>query len=143
MMGLYVDVIRSKFSTKKDYFKIPGMGFYLDFAGQCFCVTVDREGVFLSLKPISGDASESTSHCPKKSLRLKGLPRFSCEFDYLGKRLIVKGAPLLETVLNRFVNQTQFLNALKCQFKETPSPSKFKSVNKQTPFKRRAELQSH
>jgi hypothetical protein len=89
-MPISVRVINSKFSRPGDFKRPPLVGFSVDWWGHVAGFTLDRQGLHLGV-----DDAE-----PSRLQRWKLLPRFSYEFDYAGKRLLLKNTPLLEALAN-------------------------------------------
>ena len=117
-MGIYFDIIRSKFSKPKQYQQFPQWGFYLEVATKSFCCTVDKEGLFIELDDVPEETRKSFID------KLNLLPRFSWEFDYAGKRLILKSVPALETLLNLVQKRGPLLRLFEQQLESVPTPSK-------------------
>lgn len=89
-MAAKLDVINSKNSKEGEYFSLPKSGLNLSWAGKTICLTLDSSGLSFGIDDEN----------PSLLKRLKLLPRWSYEFDYAGRRLTIKYAPLLEVLTN-------------------------------------------
>lgn len=92
------------------------MGLSVDWLGSVVSVTFDRKGLQMGF-----DRS-----VPSHLKRLKIFPRMAYEFDYAGKRLMLKNTPWTEMIANIPLREISFKKAIDVaqhQLKETKLPT--------------------
>ena len=87
-MGIELKLIHSKY-TPKNYFSLPRTGVYILWMNKTILATLDKKSLCFSIDEAP----------PSLLKQIKALPKWSYEFDYAGRRVILKYAPILEAFL--------------------------------------------
>lgn len=113
-MGIELKVIHSKY-TSKNWVSLPRVGINIEWLNTVFLATLDRSSLCFSVDEAP----------PSLIKKIKTLPKWSYEFDYAGRRIIIKSAPIIEALLTwpqKGKSLTSLMKLLKAQMDEIRPP---------------------